>query len=116
EPGLRSVRGSTTFGQTGKTAASAQILHRAAAGTGLTTSSLCHLDARLRTRPRRQAENPDKSGRIFLVVTVAHGECSKISPVLRVFRATARDRNISFIKRQRDCPRQIVLRALDERI
>src|SRR5579884_1590779 len=70
----------------------------------------------LRARPRRQAENPDKSRRILLVVALAHRERRKIRAVKRVIRFPAHNRNVSLVERQRHCACDIFLRALHKRI
>ena len=73
-------------------AATARIPDQAAAESGRTTSSLRHLLPELRARPRRQAENPNESGCILLVVTIVHGERREVGPVERKLRFPADDR------------------------
>src|ERR1700758_1920350 len=98
------------------TAASARSQDPAAAGIFPTTSSSCNLRTRPRPRSRGQPKDSDESLRIFLVITVAHGERRKIRAVERVLRLTADHRDISLIQPERHASGHLFLSALHKRI
>src|SRR3954464_13573283 len=110
------VRSAAASGQREMTAATLQNAGPMAAGTGLTTSSLRHLLLLLqpRARTRRQPKNTDKAFRIFLVITLAHGEGREVRAIQRELRLTPAERNIAFVKLQRHRAAYFVLRLLHE--
>src|SRR6185437_134973 len=101
-------------------AAIARTPDRAEAARAPTTSSCLSRDllgfgcAQERTRARRQAQDADESGRVLLVVALAHGERRQIGAIQRVLRAAASDRDIPFVEAEPNRAADFALRAGDE--
>src|ERR1700678_4499436 len=96
------VHAPTIAGQTQTNAANARMPDPEAGGNGRTTSSLRDLRsrslfARLRSRARGKAENANEARRVFLVVTIAHGERRQIGAIQRMLRLTAHHRHVALI-------------------
>src|SRR5438067_1105756 len=97
-PGWPPIHTKGASNGSGRIAAIPRIAGQAAAGSGLTTSSLSHLLADPGAGTSRQAQNTDESGGIFLVVAFTHGERREIGSIEREFRIAACHQDVALIQ------------------